>query len=110
MRKGLVAGIVGIGLLAGCVSPERAARMQANAEAKRTAQLSGYAQTCKNDYGHVQGTPELAQCVQLIDNEEQRLRREGMQALGQALESGFSRQTTTCNTTYGGGFANTNCY
>jgi hypothetical protein len=171
MRKAVVAAIVGVGLLAGCITdegiydsydydaynretaerlerfrsacendrgieietPEMAScimemgrqtpriiqsptytptpQQKRNARIARTRaeELTRIRQVCINDYGHGQGTPELAQCVQLIDTEQQRLRQEGIQALGQALSS-MAPSTTTCNTTYGGGFARTNCY
>jgi hypothetical protein len=109
MRKGLVAGIVCFGLLSGCVSEERAAQMRADAAADREQELFSYTKKCTLEYGHIEGTPALAQCTQQLDAENKRLRREGMQALGQALSS-MAPSTTTCNTTYGGGYARTNCY
>jgi hypothetical protein len=71
--------------------------------------LTAIRATCLNRYGHSPDTPELAQCVQQLDLERQRQIQEGWQALGQTLSS-MAPSTTSCNTTYGGGFARTNCY
>ena len=74
-----------------------------------TNSLAALRATCLNRYGHSPDTPELAQCIQQLDFENKRLRQEGIQALGKVLSS-MAPSTTTCNTTYGGGFARTNCY
>lgn len=41
MRKAVVAGIVGVGLLAGCVSPELQARQRGQIELSRTVMNNG---------------------------------------------------------------------
>ena len=84
-------------------------RFEARIARARGAELKRIRQVCENDYGHIQGTPDFAQCIQQLDLERQRQSQEGMQALGEALSS-MAPSTTTCNTTYGGGFARTNCY
>jgi hypothetical protein len=144
VRKAVVAGVLGFGLLAGC-EQQGAGQARALGEARfvcenthgvkdntpemdecmleivpqsqrrdysvtnETNSLAALRATCLNRYGHFPDTPELAQCVQQLDSENKRHRREGMQALGQALSS-MAPSTTTCNTTYGGGYARTNCY
>jgi hypothetical protein len=60
----MTCALVGMLVLAGCMT--------------REDQIAGFRAQCEREYGHVPGTPAMAQCVQAADIARQ-------QAIGRAL-------------------------
>jgi hypothetical protein len=72
MRKALVAGVVGLGLLVGCTTAEERASMQAQ---ERAVALAAFRLTC-SEYGFKDNTQEMAQCIQKLDRETIKRKKE----------------------------------
>ena len=70
MFKHFMLGVVGLGLLVGCVNT-----------VTRAEQLEVFRMNCKNDYGFANETSKLIKCVKGMDDEARQIIRDRLQAL-----------------------------
>lgn len=133
MRKAVLAGLVGFGLLAGCVGPKDEYQYSDNkgkqcfkkgltfgtpefdqcvgasvnydteTSLKRANKISSYVGKCVIDYGYLNGTPELSKCVQSLDEAAIKKKQDDMKALSDAFSSAIGAMNPTTCNTSGFG-------